>query len=161
MKLSRSKNLWRRVILFGIGGVLSVSFNIAIVSILTKGLHWPDIVVRMTGWSKYITPGLGWLFSYAYAVSLAAVTGLAFFWSYSINFRTSAVWHACAPRYLCVVIANYFLNWWCTQMLVKIFPEKEKVIIILIMMGCSGLKFLAYHFWVFPQTAEKSLISES
>lgn len=142
----------RRISFFLLGGVLSVSFNIAIVSILTEGLHWPEIVVRFTGWSKYITPGLGWAFQYAYAVSLATVTLFAFLWSYYINFRTSSLWHACAPRYLCVVVAGYLINWWCTQALVKFFPEKEKVIIILMMFSVACLKFLGYHFWVFPQT---------
>jgi putative flippase GtrA len=142
----------QRIFFFLLGGVLSVTFNIAIVSILTEGLHWPDIVVKITGWPKYITPGLGWLFQYAYAVSLATVTLLAFLWSYHINFRTSSVWHACAPRYLCVVIGGYVINWWCAQALVEVFPDKEKVIIIIMMFSVACLKFLMYHFWVFPQT---------
>ncbi|MBX7157327.1 MAG: hypothetical protein K1X66_02945 [Verrucomicrobiae bacterium] len=155
--MNLNRNFFQRIFLFGVGGVLTISFNIALVSIFTEGLHWPDIIVKFTGWSKYITPGLNWSFSYAYAVSLAAVTGLAFLWSYHINFRTSALWHDCAPRYLCVLGVSYLVNWWFTQMLVENFPGREKVIIIFMTMVVSGLKFLGYHFWVFPQTTLNDL----
>lgn len=142
--------LVRRAALFGVGGVLSYTLNALLFDWLTTGVRWPDMAARHMAIEPLILTGVGWPATGAYAVSLGSVIGLAFMWSYHVNFRTSVAWHACAPRYLATVGACAVFNYTIVQLLLLRAPEREKIIILIGMGVAAAGKFVSYHFWVFP-----------
>ena len=118
---------------FVIGGVGSTTLNSSILNLPKHYWGWPYV--------------LGYAFS-------AASTALVFFlWSYFINFRTSRVWKNCLGRYIACVLLALLMNY-----LIGIFGLKRfgstnlaRFLVILVVQSFTGgLKFLLYHFWVFP-----------
>ncbi len=147
----RMLRLARRAALFLVGGVLSYSINVSIFDLLTSGLHWPKAVAAWLGVPVYLTGGAGWSPPGAYAVSLSVVTLLGFLWSYHINFPTPQAWHRCAPKYVTTVVACAAANFAVVQALLALFPDRERIVILVGMAAGAAGKFLLYNLWVFPE----------
>lgn len=87
----------------------------------------------------------------AYLISLACAMAALFVWNYKLNFRTQRTWQGALPRYLAVQGVIFILNysivfvlhhfdlgvWWLNILFAQFVP--------------TGLKFLLYHKWVFPE----------
>jgi len=142
--------LARRAVLFLVGGALSYAINVCVFDLMTGGLHWPRAVAEWLGTAVQITGGAGWSPPAAYAVSLSVVTLLGFLWSYHINFPTPHVWHKCAPKYMTTVLACAAANFTIVQILLMMFPERERIAILIGMAASAVAKFLLYSIWVFP-----------
>lgn len=130
MNLQRLRPLAIRIFWFGFGGALSVFLNAGPFHLLRTraGLsgHW------------------------AYAISLCFATGLFLFWNYYINFRTSASFRSCAARYLVAVGLCTTINYLTVISGLKLRPGWWLAIIGTVQVGMGGVKFLLYHFWVYP-----------
>jgi putative flippase GtrA len=98
---------------------------------------------------------LGFTEEVAYAVSLALVMGFNFAWSYFVNFRTESGLRSCLPRYAVTQAAAYCINYLTTQALFELVPDRQKLVILFTQVMMAGVKFLSYHFWVFPRKARE------
>lgn len=129
-----------RMIWFVVGGAGSAGMNTLLTQTFDHTLHW------RTG------PSL--------AVSFGIMTVFFFFWNYFINFRTSAVWKDCLWRYLLAVAICYGLNVLISFSAIKKFGAEKSfsrfLIITAVLSVTGGVKFLLYHFWVFPHGGNKS-----
>lgn len=127
------QSIFSRVFFFAIGGAFSALLNTSAYRLLHDMLGLPPAA--------------------AYAISLLFITTVLFMWSYFVNFRTAQAWNDCIGRYLtCVALCyaiNYFIGlsgikkwghgFWTTFLVIGLVQS---------MTGC--VKFLLYHFWVFP-----------
>ncbi len=107
-----------------------------------------------------VTQHLGWPLAAGYAASASSTAVIFFLWSYFINFRTSRVWKDCLGRYMTVFLFSLLMNYLLGLCGLKHFGSRGLVGFLVI--GCvqsfTGLiKFLLYHFWVFPH-ADKSAV---
>lgn len=135
MKTEKAKQpLVERMIWFVVGGVGSAGMNTVLTQLFDHFLHW------RTG------PSL--------AASFAIMTVFFFGWNYFINFRTSVVWHDCIWRYLGSVAVCYGLNLLIAFSAIKRLGAEKSLsrflIIASVLSITGGVKFLLYHFWVFP-----------
>lgn len=90
----------------------------------------------------------------ALAISLTCVTLIFSVWNYLVNFRTARGWRECQVRYLSAIAFCYLLTysialtgikqWGATSLWLKY------AVIAGTQVGVSGVKFLLYHFWVYP-----------
>ena len=119
---------------FAVGGVGSAGMN-------TGLLH---VFHRIFGWRDFA----------ALALSFFLMTALCFLWNYFVNFRTSDVWHDCLGRYLGSVSVCYALNVLISLSAIKKLGAEGSLarlaIITTVLSFTGGVKFLLYHFWVFP-----------
>jgi len=95
----------------------------------------------------------GWPLMAGYAFSAASTAFVFFLWSYFVNFRTSRVWKNCLGRYLACVLLALLMNYLIGVCGLKRFGSAGLIGYLVI--GCvqsftGGIKFLLYHFWVFP-----------
>jgi len=95
----------------------------------------------------------GWPVVAGYAFSATSTAFIFFLWSYFINFRTSRVWKNCLGRYVACVLLSLLMNYLIGVCGLKQFGSAGLVGYLVI--GCvqsftGGIKFLLYHFWVFP-----------
>jgi uncharacterized protein (TIRG00374 family) len=132
----KRQSLAMRMFWYLAGGALSYAANIGVFGLL----RW------RIGFSEEI----------AYAISLALVMGLNFAWSYLVNFRTETGLRSCLPRYALTQALAYCFNYATTQVLFECFRGKEKLVILATAMMVAGLKFLSYHYWVFPRGTRDS-----
>ncbi|HEX4086766.1 MAG TPA: GtrA family protein [Chthoniobacteraceae bacterium] len=98
-----------------------------------------------------------WPYAAGYAFSTASTAVIFFLWSYFVNFRTSRVWRNCLGRYLCCVIAAQLLNYLIGLCGLRQFGSTHLMRILVIGVVQSftgGIKFLLYHFWVFPHAEQ-------
>lgn len=96
---------------------------------------------------------LGWPYSLGYAVSVASTAAIFFLWSYFINFRTSLVWKNCLGRYIACVLLALLINYLIGVCGLKQFGSTRLarfIVIGIVQSFTGGIKFLLYHFWVFP-----------
>ncbi len=125
---------------FVVGGIGSAGANTLFTQFFDHTLHW------RTG------PSL--------AVSFGIMTTFFFFWNYFINFRTSVVWKDCLWRYLGSVAVCYGLNLLISFSAIKKLGVEGSLarlaIITVVLSITGGVKFLLYHFWVFPHAANES-----
>lgn len=91
-----------------------------------------------------------------YALSLGFVTVLFAFWNYHINFKTQHGWKECLVRYLVAVIACAGINYCIAAPSIARCEKLWLPIIATVQVGMGGVKFLIYHFWVYPRTAPKT-----
>ncbi len=117
--------------MFGLGGLLSYALNTAIFLFLRRNVGADDRI--------------------AYAVSLTVTSVVSYSWSYFVNFKTSRSLRSALTRYLTAVGVGYVLNYVLVQIGLSFWWEKPKLVILVVMVLIAGLKFLAYHLWVFPQ----------
>ena len=134
-----------RIIWFVVGGVGSAGMN--------------------TLMTQFFDHTLGWRTGPSLSVSFAIMTSFFFFWNYFINFRISAVWRDCLWRYLLSVAVCYGLNVLISFSAIKKFGAEKSLqrffIIAAVLSITGGVKFLLYHFWVFPHTPKSSQSREA
>lgn len=144
------QSLLSRIWWFGVGGCISVGINAAIFHLTIRRWHWAD-------WQGY-------------ALSLTVVTVVFSVWNYFLNFRTSAGWRECLARYLGAIALCFVLNYAITLTGFKQLATSDTMkfaIIAVVQVGMSGLKFLLYHYWVYPrgprtpQHAEQAIQAEA
>lgn len=125
-----------RLMLFGLGGVLSYLLNTGVfVALRTRAGLTEEI---------------------AYAFSLTIMTTVTFSWSYFVNFRTSQSLRSCLPRYLAAIGVCYALNYALAQTGFNLWPSKPKLVILVVMAVIALVKFFIYHKWVFPRDPASS-----
>jgi len=130
----QKQHIHHRLFWFGIGGLISVLLN------------WgPFEWLRHSGMAE----------SLANALSLAFATVLMALWNYHINFKTSAQFHECLPRYLGSLIVCALISYILTLSGVKTIGQSSAVLRFVIFFFVQGFisipKFLLYHYWVYPQ----------
>jgi putative flippase GtrA len=95
----------------------------------------------------------GWPYVAGYAFSAASTALVFFLWSYFINFRTSRVWKNCLGRYVACVLLALLMNYLIGICGLKHFGSTRLarfLVIGVVQSFTGGIKFLLYHFWVFP-----------
>ena len=133
MNGEKKQTIAARLLWFAVGGGLSTGINAGIFTFAKSICHWPD-------WQGY-------------ALSLSVVTVVNSFWNYFVNFRTSAAWRECLPRYLGVVALGTAINYGVTLAGFRQLDASawmKVAIIALVQGGTSVLKFGLYHYWVYP-----------
>jgi len=122
-----------RIGFFVLGGVCSTALNSTVLDYAWRHLHWPYV--------------------FAYALSAASTAVIFFLWSYYVNFRTSRVWKNCLGRYVGVVLLALLFNYIigvCGLKQVAGTYWMHVLVIGVVQSFTGGVKFLLYHFWVFP-----------
>ncbi len=135
--VSAKQTVVSRIFWFGVGGCISVAINAGIFHLTNNVWHWTD--------------------RSSYALSLTVVTIVFSVWNYLLNFRTTADWRHCLARYLGAIAICYVLNFLVTMTGFKQLSPSQMMkygIIATVQVGMSGLKFLLYHFWVYPRGQE-------
>ncbi len=92
------------------------------------------------------------------ACSLAFSSTFFFLWNYFINFRTASRKRDALPRYISAVATMWLLSSITLTLLKKsdhhlsfsLLGRALDLDIVATQFFLSGLKFLLYHFWVFP-----------
>lgn len=123
-----------RLFWFGVGGFISVAINWSIYFVFHYQLAWPKWV--------------------ALAISLTTVTVVFSLWNYFINFRTGREFHECMVRYLAAVGFCYVLNYGIALTGIKQIGHTkllEFLVLTVVQVLVSGVKFLLYHHWVYPR----------
>jgi hypothetical protein len=95
----------------------------------------------------------GWPYAAGYAVSAASTAFVFFLWSYFVNFRTSLVWKNCLGRYIACVLLALLMNYLIGVCGLKQFGSTRLarfIVIGIVQSFTGGIKFLLYHYWVFP-----------
>lgn len=129
-----------RLIWFVVGGIISVGINAGPYVYMCDTLHWPMQV--------------------SYAVSLTLATAIFAVWNYYINFRTDRSLRDCMPRYLGCVALCSAINYIVAVSGLKAMGHEwlggigRILIIATVQIGMGGIKFLLYHFWVYPHVSE-------
>ena len=127
------QSLISRVFWFGVGGLISTGLNAGPFKLLKTATALPT-------WG-------------AYAISLSFVTVLFAFWNYHINFTTQHGWKECFTRYLVAVLICSAINYSIAAPLIDRWENLWLPIIATVQIGMGGIKFLLYHFWVYPRSA--------
>ncbi len=115
-----------RLFWYGVAGVVTIALNSALYA--------------------YFHDGRGWANYQAYAMSLGLLNLLQFPWSYFVGFRTREHWTVSARRQCLVLVVNYGL----VVALQEFFPAFEKTIIVGVQVVIAVVKFVVYHYWVYP-----------
>ena len=126
--------LLMRIFWYGVAGVVTIALNPALFRLLNDGL----------GWANYV----------AYAVSLTLVNVLQFIWSYFVGFRTRDRWTTAARRQGTTLVVANLVNYGLVVALQSVFPKFEEVVIVAVQVVIAGLKFVVYHYWVYPDRPE-------
>jgi putative flippase GtrA len=124
-----------RLFLFVVGGLLSTGLNAGPFWLMREVLHWPQAM--------------------AYALSLTLVTIVFAIWNYFINFRTDRSLRECTARYLACVGLCSALNYLIVISGLKAWADGWLLIIATVQIGMGGVKFLLYHFWVYPRARQE------
>ncbi|MGA3170817.1 MAG: hypothetical protein ABSE62_07360 [Chthoniobacteraceae bacterium] len=137
VKKPTKQPLVNRLGFFVLGGCFSAAIN---KNLLAAGQHF-----------------FGWPLPVAFAFSASSTAVILFLWSYFVNFRTSRVWKDCLGRYITVFLLALLMTYLIGVCGLKQFGSKGWVGFLVIMCvqsftGC--IKFLLYHFWVFPRQEE-------
>jgi len=135
MAETKKQPLVNRLGFFVLGGAGSWALNYSILTLAGSHLHLPD--------------------SQAYALSVASTAVILFLWSYFVNFRTSRMWHDCLGRYLCAMLLAALVNYLIGLLGLKHFGSTKlaRGCVVFVVQSFTGcIKFLLYHFWVFPHT---------
>lgn len=96
---------------------------------------------------------LGWPVALGFAFSAACTASVAFLWSYYVNFRTSRLWKQCLGRYLTCFLLALLMTYLIGVCGLKKFGSAGLVglaVIAAVQSFTGGIKFLLYHYWVFP-----------
>ena len=133
------QSLVSRVFWFGIGGGISVALNLG-------PFHW---MRTHAGLSDGV----------ALAISLTCVTIIFSIWNYFINFRPRRGFRECQTRYLIAVGLCYLLTYSLALTGIKHWGASNTLTYAIVagcQIGVAGVKFLLYHFWVYPPELAKS-----
>ncbi|MEO7773852.1 MAG: GtrA family protein [Steroidobacteraceae bacterium] len=123
-----------RVFWYAVAGVITIALNPGLFALFHEVLGWNNVV--------------------AYACSLALVNGLQFIWNYHVGFRSSQPIGVSAARQITTFAASNALNYALVIALQALLPQWKLQIIVVVQTFVAGLKFLAYHYWVYPHKRE-------
>ena len=126
----KAASFWKRILWYGVAAIVTVPLNPALFALFHDVLGW-----------------VNWI---AYAFSLALVNVLQFIWSYNIGFRTSEHWTTSAKRQGATLVGTNLLNYLIVIALQAVFPQWQKLIIVAVQVFIAGVKFIVYHYWVYP-----------
>ena len=107
-------------------------------------------------WLKLHTTMPTWAMA---ACSMAVSACFFFLWNYFINFRTRRGFRECQTRYLIAVGFCYLLTYSLAMTGIKHWGSSNALtyaIVAACQIGVAGVKFLLYHFWVYPPEAAES-----
>jgi len=131
-------SIYSRIFYFILGAPLSMGINLGIFFLVNNKL----------GYSK----------DAAYFVSLTTVTIVFSLWNYFINFRSARNYADCLPRYIAALGCCYAINYLLARTGFKQIAHDSKLlqaaVIVTSTFLVSGVKFLLYHYWVYPHTPE-------
>ena len=131
-------SIFSRIFWFILGAPLSMGINLGIFFLVNSWL----------GYSK----------DAAYFVSLTTVTIVFSLWNYFINFRSARNYADCLPRYIVALGCCYAINYLIAHTGFKRIAHDVKILQVAVIVTStflvSGVKFLLYHFWVYPHTPE-------
>lgn len=91
----------------------------------------------------------------AYAFSLSLVSLIQFIWSYNIGFKSNDHWTTSAVRQGAAMAAASAINYLLVLALLPLFPSWKTIVIVTVQVAVAGMKFLVYHFWVYPPCCSK------
>jgi putative flippase GtrA len=129
--------LVERVCRFLLGGVLGYVINLCVIRFLTVGFG-------------SLVPGLGMVFAKASAISIGALLVWGFFYSYYFNFRTERAAVSALAPYFAAMGVSALSNYVTVNVLQWLFPQALNVNVACGMVVSGAVKFLLYHFVVFP-----------
>jgi putative flippase GtrA len=129
--LKFSKPFFTRLILFLVGGVLSIGVN--------AGLF--ELFHTYFGWNRFV----------AYALSLAIINVLLFLWNYCVGFRTTRHWGDSAWRHVVCLSVTNGLNYGLVMLFQGILPDWKTAVIAVVQVFIAFFKFGLYHYWVYPR----------
>ena len=127
----KAASLFERIFWYGVAGVVTIALNPALFTLFND----------VFGWANWI----------AYALSLGLVNVLQFIWSYHVGFRTTDHWTTSAKRQGVTLVGSNLLNYVMVIALQAAFPQLEKLIIVAVQVFIAGVKFIVYHYWVYPE----------
>jgi len=140
----KKQPLLSRIFFFGVGGALSSGLNTGVLWLFNKTLGFPRPA--------------------ALAISILTTAVVFFLWSYFINFRTSQLWKNCIGRYLTCVAVCQIINYIVALSCIKIWGTNWTKIYFInvgVMSITGGIKFLLYHFWVFPHGGDAQALADA
>ena len=128
-------SIFSRIFWFILGGPLSLGLN--------------STIFFTAQWLRLSDP-------VALGISLTTTTVVFSVWNYFINFRSSSNFAECLPRYLAALGCCFAVNYAISLTGFKQFAHDDKLLKFAVMAAStiivSGVKFLLYHFWVYPHT---------
>jgi putative flippase GtrA len=131
-------SIFSRIFWFALGGPLSIGTNYTIFAVANHGM----------GLSRAVSLG----------ISQTIVTVLFFLWNYFLNFRTSKNWGECLPRYVAALAVCFAATYTLNLTGMKQLACGSRLLEFAVMVGStvlvSGVKFLLYHFWVYPHSED-------
>ena len=122
--------LLERIFWYGVAAIVTLSLNPALFTLFHKVL----------GWVEYL----------ALAASLTLVGILQFIWSYYVGFRTEDHWTASARRQGATLVGALLLSYVLGLLLLPVFPQWQKSVLVAVQVFIAGVKFVVYHYWVYP-----------
>ena len=125
--------LLMRIFWYGVAGVVTLSLNPALFTLFHEVFGWVEFV--------------------ALGVSLALVAVLQFIWSYFVGFRTQDHWTVSARRQGLTLAAAFLLSYVLGLMLLPVFPRFQKSVLVAVQIFVAAVKFVVYHYWVYPDRA--------
>jgi len=130
---AKKQPLVARLGFFVLGGGASAWINTHLLEFAMQRWHWP--------------------YYEGYAFSASSTAFVFFLWSYFVNFRTSRIWKHCLGRYATTFLLALLLNYLIALCGLKRFGSSHLArlcVVYSVQSFTGGIKFLLYHFWVFP-----------
>jgi putative flippase GtrA len=140
LQRKKAASLWERIFWYGVAGVVTIALNPALYTLFNDVFGW-----------------VNWV---AYALSLGLVNILQFIWSYHVGFRTTDHWTTSAKRQGVTLVGSNLLNYFMVIGLQAVFPQWEKIIIVAVQVFIAGVKFIVYHYWVYPERPDSAQPAE-
>lgn len=125
-----------RIFWYGVAGVVTLALNPALFTLFHN----------VFGWVQYLALG----------ASLTLVGVLQFVWSYHVGFRTQDHWTTSARRQGATLLAAFLLSYALGLLLLPLFPLFEKTVLVAVQVFVAGVKFVVYHYWVYPDRTAAS-----
>lgn len=124
-----------RAFWFAVAGIVTICLNPALFMLFHDVLAWNHYV--------------------AYGLSLTIVNVLQFFWNYFIGFKSQQSIGNSAKRQLVTFGVANVVNYVLVVALQAMLPQWKLYIIVLVQVAVAGLKFIAYHYWVYPERHQR------
>ena len=138
-------SIYSRIFWFILGSPLSMGVNLTIFTLTNQ---WMGLSERVS-----------------YFISLTVVTFVFSLWNYFVNFRSARNFRECLPRYVAALGCCYAINYLIASTGFKQIAHGSIILKYAVIVGStfivSGVKFLLYHFWVYPHTPAPEEVVES
>lgn len=133
--------------------IFSRIFWFVLGSPLSFGINWTIFYIasHRLGLSKAVALG----------ISMTVMTVVFSIWNFFVNFRTTRNWSECLPRYMAALGLCSAVNYSLSLTGIVQLAHGSKLLESAVMAGStfivSGVKFLLYHFWVYPHTPAEEM----